>query len=93
MVTALDIVSDPRTSLLADRRYNVSVYRHCLVGQDVVAAWVVDPALPRITTPEDAVAMGRELCELGVLEHVTAEHDFEDAYLFYYVNRSIHVKL
>ena len=91
MVTALDIIGDPRTRLLGDRRYNVTVYRNCLVAQDVVRAWVDDPALPHITTVEKAVALGQEFVSLGVLTHVTADHDFENQFLFYYVDRGVRI--
>ncbi len=64
---------------IRDRQYHLQTYRACFVGRSAVRA---------ITstfggTTGDALDVGRALHALGLLAHVTHEHDFEDADYFY----------
>ena len=86
MLTAIDVVMNPRYQLMANRRYRIKTYKHCIVGREVVAAWIANEALPRITSIEEAVAMGQKLESRGFLQHVARDHSFLNEHLFYFVN-------
>lgn len=62
-----------------DRRWRLRLYPQCFVGREAVD-WIVQrEGISRAK----AVRMGRRLVALGLMAHVAAEHDFEDADLFY----------
>lgn len=62
-----------------DRRWRLRQYTMCFVGREAVD-WIVQrEGVSRAT----AVRIGRRLVALGLIAHVLAEHDFEDADLFY----------
>jgi hypothetical protein len=64
---------------IADRRWRLRSYAQCLVGSEAVTQWVRAHGVTR----EAAVALGRTLRAEGLLRHVTDEHDFDDAELFF----------
>jgi sensor c-di-GMP phosphodiesterase-like protein len=62
-----------------DRRWRLRLYPKCFVGREAVD-WIVQrEGVGRAK----AVRIGRRLVALGLIAHVLAEHDFEDADLFY----------
>ncbi len=62
-----------------DRRWRLRLYPHCFVGREAVD-WIVQR---EGVSRAKAVRIGRRLVALGLMAHVAAEHDFEDADLFY----------
>jgi sensor c-di-GMP phosphodiesterase-like protein len=62
-----------------DRRWRLRLYPQCFVGREAVD-WIVQRE--RVSRAK-AVRIGRRLVALGLMAHVAAEHDFEDADLFY----------
>jgi glutaredoxin 3 len=65
---------------IRSRRYRLVVYEHVFVGSEATTAFQKFFDLP---TRAAAVTAGRELLRLNVFQHVTNEHDFKDAELFY----------
>lgn len=64
---------------MRDRRWRLRLYPMCFVGCEAVD-WIVQrEGIGRA----EAVRIGRRLVALGLIAHVLAEHDFEDADLFY----------
>jgi hypothetical protein len=64
---------------IADRRHRLREWARCFVGSEAVDGLVQTHGLTR---PE-AVALGQAMQALGLLTHVTADHPFQDAGLFY----------
>lgn len=64
---------------IRDRRFGIRLFRHCFVGSDAVQ-WFMRQQL---ASREEAVRLGQILVERGIIHHVTDEHPFKDAYLFY----------
>lgn len=62
-----------------DRRWRLRLYPQCFVGREAVD-WIVQR---KGVSRAKAVRIGRRLVALGQMAHVVAEHDFEDADLFY----------
>ena len=62
-----------------DRRFGLQVYRQCFVGSEAVE-WFMQNQL---ASREEAVRLGQTLVKRGIIHHVTDEHPFKDAYLFY----------
>jgi sensor c-di-GMP phosphodiesterase-like protein len=62
-----------------DRRWRLRPYPQCFVGREAVD-WIVQR---EGVSRAKAVRIGRRLVALGLMAHVAAEHDFEDAELFY----------
>jgi sensor c-di-GMP phosphodiesterase-like protein len=62
-----------------DRRWRLRLYPQCFVGREAVD-WIVQR---EGVSRAKAVRIGRRLVALGLMAHVAAEHDFEDAELFY----------
>lgn len=71
---------DPTQGLkLADRRWTLSTYSKCFVGNEAVQ-WMVDNlAIDRPT----AVSRGQRLMNAGIVQHVTQSEPFCDEYYFY----------
>ena len=64
---------------IRDRRFGLHVYHHCFVGSEAVE-WFMQNQL---ASREEAVRLGQILVKRGIIHHVTDEHSFKDAYLFY----------
>lgn len=64
---------------IRDRTYHLRPYPQCFVGSEAVK-WMVGQYKCR---PDAAVAVGQALGRLGLLVHVTHDHPFLDADLFY----------
>ena len=66
---------------IRNNRYHFKVYRGTFVGREAVD-YLILAGYAR--TREEAVALGREVCEeLNLFEHVCRDHEFKDAFLFY----------
>jgi hypothetical protein len=81
---AADQVAQGRARLaggvdVRDRRWRLRLYPRCFVGREAVD-WIVQH---EGVSRAKAVRIGRRLVALGLMAHVVAEHDFEDADLFY----------
>jgi hypothetical protein len=64
-----------------DRRFHLRLYKNCFVGSEAVD-FLVGSNLAESRT--EAVDIGRSLArEYSLFEHVTKDHEFKDAYLFY----------
>ena len=61
------------------RHYHLKLYKRCFVGSEAVD-WLVKHLNISRTK---AVAIGKKLIDKKVIHHVTDEHSFEDASLFY----------
>jgi Domain found in Dishevelled, Egl-10, and Pleckstrin (DEP) len=68
-----------RSLAIEDRRYRLRSYPHCFVGDQAVA-WMQQHMR---CSAEAAVQLGQALAALGLLVHVTHEHDFRNEALFY----------
>jgi Domain found in Dishevelled, Egl-10, and Pleckstrin (DEP) len=62
-----------------DRSYRLKRYPACFLGTEAVAWAAKQLAL----STQDAVSVGQALLELGLIHHVTHEHDFKNAGNFY----------
>lgn len=94
LVTLGNAIVDPRLKLEKDRWWHGRLYRSCVNGKRIVdwlttfgrRTWQVPGCdLPQITSREDAVKVGECLILAGLLVHVTGDHRFKDAELFYAV--------
>lgn len=68
------------SDLVKTRRYRLQTFESVVVGREVVDFLVARGAVPSRLA---AVDMGQQLISNGFMEHVTQDHDFEDAELFY----------
>ena len=64
---------------IRDRRYNLKNYPRCFVGQEA-SAWFIETLN---LSAEDAVRLGQRLVDERWIYHVTHDHGFQDAELFY----------
>lgn len=64
---------------IADRRYHLSFFPTCFVGSEALD-WIEDT---QGFQREEGLELGQILIERGIIHHVTDEHTFQDAYLFY----------
>jgi ribosomal protein L12E/L44/L45/RPP1/RPP2 len=65
--------------LIADRTWRAASYPSCFVGQQAVDLLCSHYRLSRA----EATALGQSLADLGIVRHVTGEHEFKDG-LFYF---------
>lgn len=65
--------------LIKDRRYKLKTYPRCFLGTEAQAWLMENFGLPA----EGALRLGQRLIDERWIHHVTHEHDFEDAELFY----------
>ena len=68
-----------------DRSHNLTTYKACLVGRELVD-WLV--ATGHAGDRPAAVALGNQLLDAQLLRHVCAEHVLKDEALFYYVSET-----
>jgi hypothetical protein len=82
LTTQLDeLAADFKKSVkIEDRKYRLTTYKECFVGQDAVDYLVKSGAAP---TREDAVELGKALQANHLFEHVTRDHQFTDEKLFF----------
>ena len=80
MQAALDLLRDPASGLVRDRRWRLRKYKQCFEATETVGRLVADG---RAASRKDAVAALRRAVESGLVQHVAAQHHFEDAYLFF----------
>lgn len=64
---------------ISERRFRLAVYPHSFVGSEAVE-WIMRT---QKATREAAIKLGQRLVELGLIHHVSDEHNFKDEYLFY----------
>jgi len=64
---------------ICDRDYYLNFYPKCFVGSEAVD-WLVQKHNYK---REEAVEIGQIMLEKGIMHHVSDEHTFKDAYLFY----------
>ena len=65
---------------IQDRRYRLTTYRRCFVGEEAVA-WLVSEGLA--DDVDAAVTLGNRLLDQGLFHHVVRDHRFKNAHLFY----------
>jgi len=65
---------------LEDRKYRLTTYKNCFVGNDAVDHLISSGQAP---SRADAVALGQALQATYLFEHVTRDHQFKDERLFY----------
>mmetsp|Transcript_23647 Transcript_23647/g.39676 ORF Transcript_23647/g.39676 Transcript_23647/m.39676 type:complete len:501 (+) Transcript_23647:261-1763(+) len=75
---------------IQDRTYKLTTYPKCFVGSEAVDILM---SQFQLKTREEAVKAGEQLLQSGMLEHVTAEHGFQDAPLFYRLSLHRHTKV
>ncbi|KAI0560195.1 DEP domain containing protein [Gracilaria domingensis] len=74
------LMRDPKKGVpLADRRWRLSTYQRCFIGEEAVQ-WMVDNLS---MTRKAAVDTGQKLMDAGIMHHVTHSEPFSDAYFFY----------
>jgi len=72
---------DPEHGLkIADRRWRLMTYTKCFVGTEAVD-WMTQNL--SITRREDAVKIGQQLMDSGILHHVTSSEPFADQHYYY----------
>lgn len=64
---------------IKDRNYKLRIYPQCFIGNNAVE-WMCNKY--NISIPE-ALKLGQQLIEEKIIHHVTDDHDFKNAYLFY----------
>jgi EAL domain-containing protein (putative c-di-GMP-specific phosphodiesterase class I) len=69
---------------IRQRMWRVHSYPTCFVGSEAVDWLVKHEGLTRA----DALRLGQRLMALGHIRHVSDEHDFKDAHLFYQVQQT-----
>mmetsp|Transcript_16737 Transcript_16737/g.27773 ORF Transcript_16737/g.27773 Transcript_16737/m.27773 type:complete len:666 (+) Transcript_16737:135-2132(+) len=67
---------------VADRKHNLKTYSKCFVGSDAIGAVVAAKDLPTMNRT-DGKALLNKLLHVGIVYHVTREHEVEDKKLFY----------
>eukprot|EP00759_Apiculatamorpha_spiralis_P013642 PhF_6_TR20469/c0_g1_i1/m.29443 len=67
---------------IKDRSYHMRTYPRCFVGSELVTA-ILRNTEYGATTRSEAVYLGNQLLQSGVIAHVCKEHNFKDEYLFY----------
>jgi len=65
---------------IKDRFWRLIPFKSCFIGEDAVK-WLVQEEYA--ADASEAVSIGNAIHDLGLLEHVTRDHKFKDAYLFY----------
>lgn len=79
----LDIGARMRNSVpVMDRFYHLIRYRKCLLGSEAVL-WLIHD---QKCSQDQAISLGNQLIDLGLLYHVSHEHLLCHAYLFYRFN-------
>ena len=68
--------------LVINRRYRLRVFKKCVPGNKLLD-YMVEHKLAR--TRQEALAIGEELFDLGLIHHVCHDHEFKDAPYFYNV--------
>eukprot|EP00188_Purpureofilum_apyrenoidigerum_P000290 Plantae.Rhodophyta-Purpureofilum_apyrenoidigerum.ctg11204.p1 GENE.Plantae.Rhodophyta-Purpureofilum_apyrenoidigerum.ctg11204~~Plantae.Rhodophyta-Purpureofilum_apyrenoidigerum.ctg11204.p1 ORF type:complete len:557 (-),score=72.25 Plantae.Rhodophyta-Purpureofilum_apyrenoidigerum.ctg11204:323-1993(-) len=66
---------------IEDRRWNFRQYSKCFIGAELVN-WLIDNVDGSLER-EDAVEMGQNLLNAGILHHVTKSESFADQHYFY----------
>lgn len=77
-----DLVSKMRSVggiKIKDRRYNIKVYKQCVVGSEVCQ--YLTNALE--LSIEQAIKLGQRLVDEKWIHHVADQHDFKNEHLFY----------
>ncbi|MDJ0904229.1 MAG: mechanosensitive ion channel [Xenococcus sp. MO_188.B8] len=64
---------------ISDRNYYLNFFPACFIGSEAVEWLVQNQNYQR----EEAIEIGQILIEKGIIHHVTDDHSFKDAYLFY----------
>ncbi|NEO85890.1 MAG: mechanosensitive ion channel [Spirulina sp. SIO3F2] len=64
---------------ISDRRYRFNMYPRCFIGSEAVT-WLMQY---HDCCRESAVAIGQMLGDRGIVHHISDDHPFKDAYLFY----------
>lgn len=65
---------------IGDNKYHLRTYKQCFIGNKTVDTLVANGAA---RDRAEAVEIGNHMMELGVIQHVTKGHTFEDKPLFY----------
>jgi uncharacterized protein (DUF924 family) len=65
-----------------DRKHNFKTYPQCFIGADAITAVVHSLDLPPVTRTDAKLLLNR-LLKVGLLRHVTHDHELEDKKLFY----------
>lgn len=65
---------------VSDKTYNFRTYKSVFVGSEAVD-WMINNEFAN--TREEAIHLGQEMLQNDVFHHVTYDHTFKDAYLFY----------
>ena len=61
--------------LIMDRKYRLRTYKNVFVGKDLVT-WLLQEN--KVRTRKQGVEKGRRMLEVGIFNHVSKDHDFED---------------
>ena len=65
-----------------ERLYHFKKYKNCFVGSEAVD-WLIKHETDPRGDRKEAVVLGEKMFELGLLRHVTNDHNFKDETLFY----------
>lgn len=80
-VHVFDLLRQPDTGVpVRSRKWLMRTFPNCFVGSEAVT-WLMQHSLA--DSRANAVAIGRELMERGLIRHVTGAHGFEDENLYY----------
>jgi hypothetical protein len=71
---------DPKNGIeIKDRKYKLKTYPQCFLGNEAVT-WMNKNFQ---MTSEDAMKLGNQMIELGIIHHVSFEHTFKNEGLYY----------
>ena len=65
---------------IKDRRYRLKIYKSCFCGSHCVA-WLLENQIAK--TEKQAIEIGNQLVDKGIICHVTKDHRFENKNYFY----------
>jgi len=79
---AMDLQGDHGIRM-RDRRWHFKMHLNCFLGSDLTG-WLLSK-FKDIETREEAIELGNQLMQRGMIQHVSKKHRFRDGYYFYQV--------
>ncbi|KAI5813013.1 hypothetical protein BZA77DRAFT_132962 [Pyronema omphalodes] len=71
----------PRGPKFYDRRWHLRTHSNCFIGEEMVT-WIVEN-FKDVNTRQEAEAVGKDLYDHGLFQHVDGRHEFRDGNYFY----------
>jgi len=74
---------------IQDRTHHLRSYKQCFVGSEYVD-WLMKHARGLVTTKEQAIQVGQEFMNKGIIHHSSNQQPFIDGYQFYFFQKAIY---